>query len=104
MIQYINLLDAESDISLLKSYGWDLSTECARTLRIGTMLLKKGAQKGLTPLQIGSIMCRKTITKESKIEEIICKAREMEVSLPEKNEKAFMECVSTVMDQILNEI
>jgi hypothetical protein len=103
-IQYINLLDAEWDISLLKSYGWDLSIECARTLRIGTMLLKKGVQKGLTPFQIGSIMCRETVTKESKIEEIICKASEMEVSLPEKGESAFMECVSTVMDQILNEI
>lgn len=68
------------------------------------MLLKKGVQKGLTPFQIGSIMCRETITKESKIEEIIREAREIEVPLPEKSESALMECVSTVMDRVLNEV
>ncbi|KAJ4821099.1 Phosphatidylinositol 4-kinase gamma 4 [Rhynchospora pubera] len=103
-IQYINSLDAEQDISILKSYGWDLSTDCARTLRIGTMLLKKGAQKGLSPFQIGNIMCRETIKKVSKIEEIMHEASKMENFLPQKSESAFLRCVSTVMDRVLNEM
>ncbi|KAF3335905.1 phosphatidylinositol 4-kinase gamma 4-like protein [Carex littledalei] len=103
-IQYINSLDAEHDISIMKSYGWDVSTNCAQTLRIGTMLLKKGVHNGFTPFQIGNIMCRETITKQSKIEEIIREAKEMIISLSEKSESAFMECVSTVMDRVLNEM
>ncbi|XP_078182765.1 phosphatidylinositol 4-kinase gamma 4-like [Carex rostrata] len=102
-IQYINSLDAEHDIFIMKSYGWDLSTNCAQTLRIGTMLLKKGVHNGFTPFQIGNIMCRETITKESKIEKIIREAKEKSAFM-EKSESAFMECVSTVMDRVLNEM
>ena len=60
-VEYIKSLDAEKDIKLLKYYGWDVPTECARVLRISTMLLKKGVEMGLTPYAIGSIMCRKNM-------------------------------------------
>ncbi|KAL7199928.1 hypothetical protein ACSBR2_022105 [Camellia fascicularis] len=43
-IEYIKSLDVEEDIALLNLYGWDLPLECARTLRISTMLLKKGVE------------------------------------------------------------
>lgn len=101
-INYIKSLDAEEDIALLKFYGWDLSLECARVLRISTMLLKKGAERGLTPFAIGSIMCRETLNEESMIEEIIQEA--MDSVLPGSSEAAFLECVSTIMDCRLNEI
>lgn len=68
------------------------------------MLLKKGVHNGFTPFQIGNIMCRETITKESKIEEIIREAKEMTISLSAKSESDFMECVSSVMDRVLNEM
>ena len=48
-IDYIKSLDAEEDIALLKFHGWDIPVESARTLRISTMLLKKGVERGLTP-------------------------------------------------------
>ena len=67
------------------------------------MLLKKGVHNGFTPFQIGNIMCRETITKESKIEKIIREAKEKSAFM-EKSESAFMECVSTVMDRVLNEM
>ena len=56
-LEYIEALDAERDIGLLERCGWTgLRPQCARVLRIATMVLKKGAFAGFTPFQIGSIM------------------------------------------------
>lgn len=101
-LDYIKSLDVEQDIELLKFHGWDLPPECARTLRISTMLLKKGARRGLTPFAIGSIMCRETLKKESVIEQIIQEAQEAE--LPGTSEAAFLESVSSIMDRHLDEL
>ncbi|PHT48189.1 hypothetical protein CQW23_12397 [Capsicum baccatum] len=101
-IEYIKSLDAEEDIGLLKLYGWDMPLENARTLRISTMLLKKGAERGLTPFTIGNIMCRETLTKESVIEEILQEA--LDSLPPSSSEDSFLQSVSNVMDRRLNEI
>jgi len=101
-IEYINSLDAEQDIELLKFHGWDIPHQCARTLRISTMLLKKGVERGLTPFAIGSIMCRETVTKESEIEEIVREA--MDSLLPGMSEAAFFESVSQIMDSHLDKL
>lgn len=101
-IDYIKSLNAEEDIEILKFCGWDLSLYCARTFRISTMLLKKGAERGLTPFVIGSIMCRETLKKESVIEEIICEAQDS--LLPGTSEEAFLEAVSQIMDSRLDKL
>ncbi|KAK9266821.1 hypothetical protein L1049_001645 [Liquidambar formosana] len=101
-IDYIKSLDAEQDIELLKFNGWDISLECARTLCISTMLLKKGAERGLTPFAIGSIMCRETLKKESVIEQIVREAQD--AVLPGTSEAAFLESVSLIMDRCLDEL
>ncbi|XP_052208940.1 phosphatidylinositol 4-kinase gamma 4-like [Diospyros lotus] len=101
-LEYIKSLDAEQDIALLKFYGWDLPLECARTLRISTMLLKKGAERGLTPFAIGSIMCRETLNKESVIEEVVRKAHDS--ILPGMSEAAFLESVSQILDFQLDKL
>ncbi|TKY71041.1 Phosphatidylinositol 4-kinase gamma 4 [Spatholobus suberectus] len=101
-VDYIKSLDAEKDIELLKYYGWDVPVECARTLRVSTMLLKKGVEKGLTPYAIGSIMCRENLNKESVIEEIICEAEES--LLPGMGESVFLESVSQIMDSRLDKL
>ncbi|KAF3432821.1 hypothetical protein FNV43_RR23923 [Rhamnella rubrinervis] len=102
IIEYIKSLDAEQDIELLKFHGWDLPPQCARNLRISTMLLKKGAERALTPFAIGSIMCRETLKKESVIEQIIQEADE--AALPETSEAAFLETLSSIMDRHLDEL
>ncbi|KAH0670020.1 hypothetical protein KY290_025437 [Solanum tuberosum] len=101
-IEYIKSLDAEEDIGLLKLYGWDIPLESARTLRISTMLLKKGAERGLTPFTIGNIMCRETLNKESVIEEILQEA--LDSKAPGSSEDSFLVSVSHVMDHRLDEI
>ncbi|KMT11898.1 hypothetical protein BVRB_5g098650 [Beta vulgaris subsp. vulgaris] len=101
-INYIKTLDAEKDLALLKLHGWDVPIECARTLRISTMLLKKGAEKGLTPFTIGNIMCRETLNDKSMIEEIVSEAQQS--LLHGMSEEDFLEAVSQIMDIRLAEL
>lgn len=102
IVDYVKSLDAEEDIALLKFHGWELPLEFARTLRISTMLLKKGVEKGLTPFEIGSIMCRETLKKESIMEEIVQEAQDS--VLPGTSEVAFLEAVSQIMDRRIHEV
>nr|KAK3198389.1 hypothetical protein Dsin_021804 [Dipteronia sinensis] len=101
-IDYIKSLNAEQDIQLLKFYGWDLPPGCARVFRISTMLLKKGAERGLTPFAIGSIMCRRTLKKESMIEQIVHEAQG--AMLPGSSEDGFLESIASIMDHHLDEL
>ncbi|CAA0838230.1 Phosphatidylinositol 4-kinase gamma 4 [Striga hermonthica] len=101
-LDYIKSLDAEQDISLLNSYGLKLSPESTRTLRISTMLLKKGAVRGLTPFQIGSIMCRENLNKKSVLEEIVGEANDS--LLPQMSDSAFFEALSETMDSTLDKL
>ncbi|XP_004494821.1 phosphatidylinositol 4-kinase gamma 4-like [Cicer arietinum] len=101
-IEYIKSLDAEEDIALLKFHGWDLPIECARTLRISTMLLKKGVERGLTPYAIGNLMCRESLNKESVIEEIV--EESLESVLPGTSEATLLDSVSQIMDRRLDKI
>ncbi|CAM0910517.1 unnamed protein product [Alopecurus aequalis] len=98
-IDYIRSLDAEQDIKLLKFHGWELSSRCARVLRISTMLLKKGAARGLTPYDIGRILCRETVNRDSEIEDIIQEAED--AVLPGTSEGLFLETVSEIIDRHL---
>lgn len=98
-LEYIRSMDAEEDIRLLKFYGWELPLECARVLRISTMLLKKGAEKGLTPFAIGNMICRETVRKNSVVEEIVQEA--LDSILPGSSEAAFLDSVSSIMDRRL---
>lgn len=100
-ISYINSLDSEKDIALLEHYGLSISLKCARTLRISTMLLKKGAERGLTPFAIGNLMCRENMNKQSVIEEIVHEAEE--TLLPGMSETTFLETVSEIMDSRLDD-
>ncbi|RDX92078.1 Phosphatidylinositol 4-kinase gamma 4, partial [Mucuna pruriens] len=101
-VDYINSLDAEKDLELLKHYGWDIPIECARTLRISTMLLKKGVERGLTSYAIGSIMCRENLNKESVIEEIIGEAQDS--LLPGMEESVFLKAIFQIMDSQLDKL
>lgn len=101
-LDYINSLDSEQDIALLRRHGWNVPEAVARTLHISTMLLKKGVERNLTPYQIGSIMCRETVNKDSGIEEIVREAHNS--VLPESSEATFLEAVSVAMDRRLDEL
>lgn len=99
-IEYIKSLDAEKDINILKLHGWELSPRCARVLHISTMLLKKGAARGLTPYDIGRILCRETVNNGSEIEDIIQEAED--AVLPGSSENMFLETISEIIDRHLD--
>lgn len=99
-VDHIKSLDAEEDIALLKFYGWNLPSKCARVYKISTMLLKKGVEKGLTPFAIGNIMCRENLNKQSVIEEIVEEAEDL--VLTGSSEAEFIHTVSEVMDRRLD--
>ncbi|CAN4087589.1 unnamed protein product [Withania somnifera] len=101
-IAYINSLDVEKDIELLKFHGWTISLARARVFRISTMLLKKVAERGLTSYAIGRILCRETLKKESIIEEIVEEAEEG--VLPGTSEAIFLQSVSLIMDRLLDDL
>jgi len=96
-LQYIASLNAEEDLALLQKHGWSMRTACKRVFRLSTMLLKKGAAAGLTPYQIGSMMCRETLDAKSPIEEMIEEVEQ--VWTP--NERAFLAAMSDVMDRYI---
>lgn len=98
-MEYIRSLDAEEDIAILRFHGWEMPAKCERVLRVTTMLLKKGVDSGLAAFDMGSILCRETLTKESVIEEII---REVEDDVGD--EAAFLQSVSQSMDRRLGEL
>ncbi|EPS66382.1 hypothetical protein M569_08384, partial [Genlisea aurea] len=100
-LEYIKSLDAEKDVELLKLYGWEVPAECALVLRISTMLLKKGAGRGMTAYGIGKLMCRENPRKASVLEEIVEEAAEAASLLPGSSEAAFLQCVSNGIDQRL---
>lgn len=94
-LEYINSLDAEEDIALLQQCGWSLRPQVARNFRISTMLLKKGAAAGLTPFEIGSIMCRsESLDSKSPIELILEK-----VEARNLKEHAFLKVVAKLLDE-----
>lgn len=99
-LDYIKSLDAEQDIALLNYYGLELSPASAHTLRISTALLKKGAERGLTPFAIGTFMCRENLNKKSVLEEILDRAKDS--LLPGMSESTFLEAVYEIMDETLD--
>ena len=101
-LAYIKSLDAVEDIALLKFHGWELSPQCAGVLQVSTMLLKKGAERGLTAYDIGSIMCREVVTRKSEIEFLMEEAEDY--VLPETSEVTFLETVSEIMDGYLDKV
>ncbi|KAI5081817.1 hypothetical protein GOP47_0001560 [Adiantum capillus-veneris] len=101
-LKYISSLDADADVLLLQKHGWTLSEDCARVLRVGTMLLKKGAAAGLTPFKIGSILCRESLNKMSAIEKMLEDAENS--VLPGTSESGFIAALSAIMDSYIRAV
>lgn len=99
-LAYIKALDPDADVELLKLCGWNLSEGAARTLRSCTTLLQKGADAGLTPFQIGSMMVRSDPSRASVLEGLV---EEAEALLDCNNLSAdtFSSVLSGVIDSHL---
>ena len=65
------------------------------------MLLKKGAAAGLTPYEIGLMMCRETLHKMSIIEKIVEDTESF--VLPGSSESGFIAAASMIMDKYIED-
>lgn len=111
--QYISELNVDRDLELLAKAGLYLRPACVRVFRVCTMLLKKSLSHGLTAQEIGSIMCRQTFNM-SPLEKLHKGAirltygkmfghSSVAVDQLEPDEDLYLETLSTVIDQYLEE-
>ncbi|KAH3732376.1 phosphatidylinositol 4-kinase gamma 4 [Pelomyxa schiedti] len=74
-LDYIEAIPLERDIEEARSLG--LRSECVKTLKIGTMLVKKGAKAGLTVYEMGRIATKGVMDGlESSLLEYLCLSAE----------------------------
>jgi len=74
-LRYIEGLDAEADVSLLRT-TLGLPEDCLVTLFVGTTLVQKAAQAGLTLHATGLLMVREEADAPSAMEEAVSRALE----------------------------
>lgn len=103
--QYIERLDVDNDIALLRQkFGDWIQPECYNVLRTTTMWLKKGAQHDLTPYELGVGMCRKRIDTPSALEDIIAEVESRNVENGEgKGEEMFLGGTTEFTDALAEE-
>lgn len=77
---YIAGLSSEADLATLAAHHLRLSPESERVFKASTMLLQKGAARGLSPYAIGLIMCREEETVRSPMEGIHANALQLATS------------------------
>lgn len=73
MLEYIESLDAEADMQLLRS-TLALPEDCLLTLFIGTTLIKAAAASGLTLHETAMLMVRERSDKLSAVEHVVAEA------------------------------
>jgi len=101
---YIARIDVEEDIKKLANLY--IRKECLTTIKISTMLLKKGCQYNLTLFDIGTIASRGDIDAPSQLENWYAQAIK-EMGLVDgqfntiKEEEEFLNIMNTIMDNNL---
>jgi hypothetical protein len=74
-LNYIEFLDIDQDITTLES-TFNMRPVCLRNMKVSSLLLKRGAARGLNLTQIGQILCRPDDddSEPSRLEKIVKKA------------------------------
>lgn len=78
MLDYIEGLDYDQDLTIMAEEGLSLRRECERVHKVCTQLLKKATKRGFTPYDIGMILTRQT-SQESPIEKMHKSAIQMAI-------------------------
>ena len=111
---YIAGLDAEEDLALLERSGLYLRPDCVRVFRVCTMLLKKSLSRGMTPYDLGCMMCRQALSM-SPLEKLHKGAMKLTLGQMyggsftsgsghlEMDEELYLKTMSDVIDQYLDE-
>lgn len=96
---HIASLDADKDAAALVAHGLALRPECLRTLRVCTLVLKKGAAAGLTPAQIAGILSRAVPHQKSPIEKVHAVA----AALARGDEPSYFKHMGALVNELLED-
>lgn len=98
-LDFIQAIDLEQDINMLNRLG--IRRECLRTYRISTTLLMKGAAKGLTLFEIGSMASREDPDEPCPLEKIYEEACDQVRRDGFMHEEKVLEQLWRIMDEQL---
>jgi len=90
---FIRHINVDEDAALLESLG--IRSECIRTMKISSTLLKKGAAAGLTLYEIGSMASRTVVDQPSPLEKMFERAIK---ETKEKDETSLLNHLWRLMD------
>jgi len=102
-LQYILNLNSINDLKCVKKLN--IRKECLRTMKISTMLLKKGAKEGLNLFQIGNLVSRMVLDEPSSLERMIRMTlnqmgyQEEEEGMEEEKEEEFLLLLGRIMEE-----
>jgi hypothetical protein len=102
---YVSKIDIEKDMETLKPLN--LRPECLRTMKISTMLLKKGCELGLSLFDIASIVCRSTTLEQPSELEIMYERALKDIGqvngeiTTKEEEQELLGALSQIMDREL---
>jgi len=71
-LEFIAKISPEKDAEILRDLG--ISERCIRNMMMSSMILKKGAEAGLTLFKIASMICRKKKSDKSELEILVAQA------------------------------
>jgi len=102
--EYVAKIDVEKDTQLLKHLN--IRPECLRTMKISTMLLKKGCELGLTLFDLGNIVSRAELEHPSQLELMYQKALKEIGQVDDRiatanEERQLLNALGRIMDQEL---
>lgn len=99
-LAFIEAIDLANDVAMLERLG--VRKECLRTLKISTTLLKKGAAKGLTLYDIGTLASRLDPDEPCPLELMFEDAKEQ---VPNGvNDEDFLEKLWKIMDEHIDQM
>jgi len=98
---YIEHIDADVNARLLTE-KLNMTPDSIKTMKITTMLLKKGAQNDLSLYDIASLICRQDLDVPSALE-VLCKNVEGMIE-SQDSEELFFQCLSKLMDEQIDKI
>jgi len=103
-LRYIANLDIEEDARILSENG--IPAASIQTMKLTSLLLKKGAAAGLTLFQIASLVCADDEAEQSALESVVESAEEMsngdEISFYQNYEQLVDALISNTYTHIVN--
>jgi len=98
--QYVRNIDLEADMETL-SRELGIRSECLKTMKITSTLLKKAVEKNLTLYDIGAIVCRTNGDQPSELEIMCAKAEEL-ANLDSSSHCDWEQCYFSSLCQLMD--